>query len=163
MQKTAYEIRLSLVGSEMCIRDSHEPAFQAYVWQMLVPATCTYAPLTWAATREDDPSLFPTEAANQYHDAVSDVLRAFRVCMTLAPHPHLRVWADEARGHLDRDVDLVRPGAYLMHLQRACLVRLAWAAGLLDDMSWVLRVCRDRLLLPPMDDCLLYTSDAADE
>ena len=72
--------------------------------------------------------------------------------MTLAPHPHLRVWADEARGHLDRDVDLVRPGAYLMHLQRACLVRLAWASGLLDDMSWVLRVCRDQLLLPPMDE-----------
>jgi len=144
-------------GPDACTQDLwqkhlHEPAFQAYVWQMLVPTTCTYAPLTWAATREDDPSLFPTEAANQYHDAVSDVLRAFRVCMTLAPHPHLRVWADEARGHLDRDVDLVRPGAYLMHLQRACLVRLAWAAGLLDDMSWVLRVCRDRLLLPPMDE-----------
>jgi len=24
-QKTAYELRLSLVGSEMCIRDSSEP------------------------------------------------------------------------------------------------------------------------------------------
>ena len=130
----------------------HEPTFQAYVWQLLVPASCTYAKLTWAATQEDDTSLFPTEASNQYHDVVSDVLRAFHVCMTLAPHPHLRVWADEALGHLDQDVDLVRPGAYLTHLQRACLVRLACAAGICDGMVLVLRVLRDQLLLPTMDD-----------
>lgn len=144
-------------GPDACTQDiwqrhMHEPVFQAYVWQLLVPASCTYAKLTCAASQEYDTSLFPTEAANQYHDAVSDVLRAFHVCMTLAPHPHLRVWADEALGHLDQDADLVRPGAYLTHLQCACLVRLACAAGICDCMALVLPVLRDQLLLPTMDE-----------
>lgn len=129
------------------------PIFQTYIWQLLVPkdGTCRHIH-TDAST--NDVSLFPVEAANQFYDPVTDVMRAFDTCMTssVPAPPSLDTWAREAWEKLQKTTaaDVLTPTAYLHALQRACLVRVACRAGLFGDdvKQQVQRQLQNELLVP---------------
>lgn len=115
----------------------------------------------------DETSLFPTEAANQYYDPVTDVLRAYYACLSdnMVPPASLHEWAQLAwkalQAHCHEEVST--QATYLITLQRALLVQLAchWRIPLPDNaQSYTQKLLHEKLLVPLLHENAAHTSNA---
>jgi len=113
-------------GPQACVEwvwcTAQGPAFHAHVWRLLSQEA--------GADDAEADELFPSEEANQYHDATADILRAYAACREgrVPMPPDLAQRAAAAVSRLARPVP-PDPAAYRAALQDALLVRLAQQAG----------------------------------